>query len=325
MQQARLLELHKRRNFSDKISASIDFIRLHAKPFFKSMLFISGPFVLLGAILMAEGYSSMLNFGALSDPGTAAMVGENFFGYTMPMIAGLLFMFISGTLLIATVYQYVKIYDQKQSTDISVSEVWQGVKSFVWPVLGSLIIFAVVFGLIYFGGIMLAVGVGMASVFFAVIGGILLFCLLMYIGVVYSLVFPIQAFDQKDVFSALTRSLRLIKDKWWSTFGLIIICSVMQTFITYIFMIPWYAVLIAGNLHSLETSALAEPSLVYRIANYTTLSFGFLGGQLLYSFPLLAIAFQYFNLVELKEARGLMNKIETFGQEDTSNKDEEHY
>jgi hypothetical protein len=36
--------------------------------------------------------------------------------------------------------------------------------------------------------------------------------------------------------------------------------------------------------------------------------------MLLSTLPNVGIAFQYFNLVELKEARGLMSQIETIGQ-----------
>jgi hypothetical protein len=46
----------------------------------------------------------------------------------------------------------------------------------------------------------------------------------------------------------------------------------------------------------------------------------------LYALPNVGIAFQYFNLVELREAKGLMEKINSMGQEsNTSNRPEEHF
>jgi hypothetical protein len=48
--------------------------------------------------------------------------------------------------------------------------------------------------------------------------------------------------------------------------------------------------------------------------------------MLLYALPNIGIAFQYFNLVELKEARGLMNQIENLGQAPTdTHRPEEHF
>ena len=319
------LELHKRRDFSAKISAAIDFIRMHARPLIKALVFICGPFIILGAILMAEGYSQFMNLAALSDPGTAATMTEDIFGLSLPLISGMIFTFISGTLLISTVYQYVVIYDYKQSADISINEIWSRVKSFIWIVLGTLVIWTVIFLLIYLGGIFTIAALGEASIAMAIITGVLLAGALIYLGVTFSLVFIIQAFEKKDVFSAFIRSFELIRGKWWSTFGILIVSMMIQSFITYIFMIPWYVTFFAGMLHASEESTLAEPSLLFQIANYATLSLGFLASNLLYAFPLLAIAFQYFNLVELKEARGLMDKIETFGQHDSSEEDEEHY
>ncbi|MCA6074360.1 hypothetical protein [Fulvivirga sedimenti] len=325
MQQGNLLELHKRRDFSAKLSASVDFIRLHARPFIKALTFISGPFIILGAILMADGYGQLMNLSALSDPGTAPVVLENMFGLGIPIISGLIFLFVAGTLLIATVYQYVVIYDEKKSTDISVSEVWQRVKSFMWTVLGSLVIWSIALVIIYLGGVFLVVAFSQVNTFFGVITGIALGIILIYLIVAFSLVFVVQAYDKTDVFTSFGRALKLIRGKWWSTFGLIFVAGLIQSFVSYIFMIPWYVTFFAGTLHAAEETGLSEPSLLFQIANYTTLSLAFLASNLLNAFPLLALGFQYFNLVELKEARGLMNKIETFGQQDTSDEDEEHY
>jgi hypothetical protein len=45
----------------------------------------------------------------------------------------------------------------------------------------------------------------------------------------------------------------------------------------------------------------------------------------LQSLPNVAIAFQYFNLVELKEARGLLSDIDTLGQQPSLPASDEHY
>jgi hypothetical protein len=48
--------------------------------------------------------------------------------------------------------------------------------------------------------------------------------------------------------------------------------------------------------------------------------------MLMYSLPNVGIAFQYFNLVELKEAKGLMTQIENLGQTSPpDNRPEEHF
>jgi hypothetical protein len=46
---------------------------------------------------------------------------------------------------------------------------------------------------------------------------------------------------------------------------------------------------------------------------------------LLNTLPNVGIAFQYFNLVELKEAKGLMTDIDTIGKPQETNRPEEHF
>jgi hypothetical protein len=52
-----------------------------------------------------------------------------------------------------------------------------------------------------------------------------------------------------------------------------------------------------------------------------------IGANLLQAIVFVAIAFQFYNLIERKEAKGLMNKLESFGKttEDTTSKNEETY
>ena len=46
---------------------------------------------------------------------------------------------------------------------------------------------------------------------------------------------------------------------------------------------------------------------------------------MLFCIPLIAVAFQYFNLAELKESKGLMSKIDAFGTTSKEEDEEEHY
>jgi hypothetical protein len=79
-------------------------------------------------------------------------------------------------------------------------------------------------------------------------------------------------------------------------------------------------------MHTIKNSAFEEPSLLSELVNDVFFVLYFLVSFLLYVIPLVGISFQYFNLVELKESRGLMSKIDTIGQapaEPTSS--DEHY
>ena len=46
------IELHRQRDFSSKMNATIEFIKRNFKPLFKCIMYIAGPFVLIGSIAM---------------------------------------------------------------------------------------------------------------------------------------------------------------------------------------------------------------------------------------------------------------------------------
>jgi len=119
--------------------------------------------------------------------------------------------------------------------------------------------------------------------------------------------------EQTGFFTALGRSLKLIRGKWWSTFGLLLITTIIMVLIGYLFSIPFYLFSGASMFSSLSSGEEASSfnqimkilaSIVYNLVVFV-----------LYSIPLIALAFQYFNLVERKESAGLMDKINTMGGE----------
>ena len=63
------IEYHKTRDFGKKINATIEFIKQNFKPLFKAMLFIAGPPIILGSILMAQILDNFMNILTYSTQG----------------------------------------------------------------------------------------------------------------------------------------------------------------------------------------------------------------------------------------------------------------
>ena len=47
-------------------------------------------------------------------------------------------------------------------------------------------------------------------------------------------------FEGKGVFESIGRSFKLIRGKWWSTFGLMIVATVLMYAVSMIFILPFY-------------------------------------------------------------------------------------
>jgi hypothetical protein len=93
--------------------------------------------------------------------------------------------------------------------------------------------------------------------------------------------------------------------------------------ISYIFLIPWYVTMAATALHSTSTEMLDQSTMAWSTIVLFTLYY--LAQMVLGALPNIGIAFQYFNLVELKEAKGLLGRIDTLGQTQPQSTSDEQY
>ncbi|HEX6224170.1 MAG TPA: hypothetical protein VFZ52_07155, partial [Chryseolinea sp.] len=212
------------------------------------------------------------------------------------------------------------------TNQIEVSEVWERVRATFWMYFNTLFLFMI---LLIGAVIVLMIPVGLftaispVAIFFGVI---FLYCGIIYMVVGAALVFIIRTYEDKGFFEAVFRSFKLVKDKWWSTFGLIVVLYMIMGISSYIFLIPFYVITGISALHATTTGAFQEPSLTTEILTIVFFTLYYLAQMILTALPNVGTAFQYFNLVELKEAKGLMEQIETLGQpQPPAHSPEEHF
>ena len=240
----------------------------------------------------------------------------------------IIFFVLSMVLTIATINNYVILYEQQRTSKIEVELVWARVRETFWMYLGTGVLMVFLLMLAY---LILAVVVGLmaaASPFLAFFGIVGVMCVLLYLIVGTSFLFFIRAYEKKGFFESLERSFRLIHGKWWSTFGLVMVLSLIGGIASYILFMPWYAYTLITTLHTVESGVDGTaPSMTSQIVSMFFFTLYYMVQMIGYSLPNVGIAFQYFNLVERKEARGLMNKIESFGQPPVppTHSPDEHY
>ena len=202
----------------------------------------------------------------------------------------------SAMLNFAIIFNFMKIYQKKDPAEITVTEVlnasWKDVLSIF--VLGIITTILIMVGFIAF-----------------IIPGI-------YLMVVLSLSIPILFFEGNGIFESIGRSFKLVKGKWWSTFGLLIVATVLMYAVSMIFVVPFYVFYFLSMFTLIEEIGISADTTSWWFQGGMTLSamFMILGSFLTYSIPMVALSFQYFNLVERQESVGLMSEIE---QLDTDN------
>src|SRR5690606_19153177 len=142
--------------------------------------------------------------------------------------------------------------------------------------LGTIFLYWFLLVVAYFLVVLVIVGTAALSPFLAFFAAVAVIIGFMYVVVSMSLLFVIQAFERKNFFEAASRCFFLIKDKWWSTFGLLFILSLVQSTISSIFLIPWYINFFVTMMHSIEGGPMEDPSFFQELINSIFMTLYFL-------------------------------------------------
>jgi hypothetical protein len=322
------INFHQTRDFSRKMSVTFEFVRENFRSLGKSIMVIAGPPVLVASVMMGSFIGDF--FGASMSAAGNPEAFQNLVtsvNFWLQIGLAIVFMLLSSVLTIATINNYMLLYDQLRTTRIEVEAVWQKVRDTFWMYLGTGFLLTVMIVAAYIVMVIVIALLAAASPFLIFFGVVGVICGLFYLIVGCSLVFIIRGYERVGFFEAITRSFKLIQGKWWSTFGLIMVLYLIVGTVSYIFIIPWYVFTLVSTLHDVESGVVSQPSTGYQIMTIVFFTLYYLVQMILYALPNVGVAFQYFNLVERKEARGLMNQIENFGQSapTTTRAPDEHY
>lgn len=326
METIEVITLQRARDFGRRINATFEFIKQNFKGLTKSIMVIAGPSVLLSSALLATMASDLFGIfsSAVGNPDVMLTYFMSVSFWAQVVLIMVLF-FVSSVITIATFNGYVILYDEKKTNRIEVQDVWNKVRSSFWMYAGSVILFSFVVIALYVAVIMISMIFAMISelfVFIAILG--------IYLGIIYfmvgaSMTFFIRDYEKKGFFEALSRSFKLVKGKWWSTFGFGFVIYLIMSSVAGLIVIPFYIIMLVQVFHSVDSGV--EPQFTSGMQWSFIIFFTvyYLVSIILNMLPNIAIAFQYFNLVELKEARGLINQFENIGQQAPGRTEEEQY
>jgi hypothetical protein len=267
------IEFRKVRDFGGLLNVTFDYIKKNFKVLLKSNLLISAPFILLAGVFMGLYQSSMFNFSANYD---LQQIG-------IPFLLAMFFMILSYLIITIVTYSHLMVYKQSETGVFDIDEIWQMVKKSFFMIL--------------FTGIGYTFVVGFGFIFLIIPG--------VYLSIALSLIFIVRLEEGLGFFDAVNRCIKLIKGNWWFTFGLIIVVGIIQGFLGFALYVPNYIVMIFVAFTGINSESSGLNRTLYIISSIISSL-----GALLYVISTVAIAFQYYNLVERKEAPGLLQQID---------------
>ncbi|UPL48077.1 hypothetical protein [Hymenobacter sublimis] len=312
----------RERDFSQKIEATFDFIRVHATPLGRVLATLVLPLALVTGIGVGLLQGQMLStFGDMTRQARLGLPRDILPPiFTSPslwitMLGGLLLFVI----LHLVVYGYVVLRASKTDSDAPVTpaEVWALVKSRFLGMVGSFI----GLGVLFIVG-MMAVGllIGLFSVALAAVAGawvgivavLAIYLFMIYAMVALSLYFVVWLREERGFFGSIRRCFQLVWGKWWSTFGLIMVMFLMLWLIMVLVLVVLstaglpFTDLMSGR--STDLSPLVRVLFIVYSAIQTLISLVF------YPLIMIAISFQYFNLVERRDGEGTRLLVDSIGQ-----------
>ena len=288
------IQFYKLRDFGEKMSTTVEFIKVNFKKLSWSLLLIGGPVAVIVALVFRDIFSNMFKFMDFTD---GSGLGDFFTRLGLDYFVMLSLTWIATMMIVSVTYQFMIKYNNDDLEDFSVGELFaESFKRLPGLLLLSFIILIIT----------------MVGFFIFVIPGI-------YLGIVFTLAYPIYMFDKEaGIGEALSRPFTLIRGKWWSTFGTALIGYLMAYAIQVVFSLPFLVVYFM-ELFSMIEEMPEDPNSIVGVfsSSYMTIAMAvqYIGQYVSLCIPFIAIAYQYSNLVERNEGRGLMAEIDDFDKE----------
>ncbi|MCK0161994.1 hypothetical protein [Allomuricauda sp. F6463D] len=285
------IEFKKQRELGDVLSDSFAFIRNEFKPFFRTVLKIVGPYILVMLISMGFYMYTIGDIFNLSTIGTTTGSTYSPIIMVLAVVALMISSIAAYVLAQGTVLNYIKSYiNNKGTTDYD--EIHKGVYGSFWSLIGL--------------GILVGLSV-MMGIFFCVIPGV-------YLAVPLSISFAILVFLKKDVLESYQYSFNLIKENWWITFVTLFVIYIIVAVASYAFSLPgviymWIKMgIFSGEMDAENFNIFNDP--IYLILNIL----GTLVQFLMNIIFLVATSLIFFNLNEKKNFTGIFERIDNLGK-----------
>ncbi len=258
-----------KRELSEIISDSFDFIKQEIKPLSRLLLIYVLPFIILYAIGQIYMQRNLFSKIDLTDQ---EMLMNNIGPFYLNLFVLVFFGVFVQSLLFGTYYSYVEAYIKHGKDNFSISDISPTLFSNSLLALGASLVFALI---VFFGTIM------------CFVPGI-------YFANTFSLAIFILIFQKQGIGNALSRSWKLVNSQWWNTFALNLVGLVIIIGINILLSIPNMLINTTNNLTFQGPANMdAFPDWYWFYNGLSTVII-----TVLMIIPATFHAFQYFNLEE---------------------------
>jgi hypothetical protein len=293
------IRLRQSRDFGEIINDTIVFIIQNWKGLLKIYAVLCGFFIAGNMV-----FSILFQFRVINTHKETLGGGNVYSSYGslgIEYFMLLLFGFLNLVACILTMSSFVVIYNQKNGEMPTVPDVWMYFKYYFWRVSGSLLLLVIMFIPTVFICILPAMAMTILSPAAGGVTGVI--CVLVpmcYFITVLSLFFPIMIGENASFGRAFGKCFKLIKKKFWSSFGVIFVVTILVYSIYLLLIIP-AAIVSNGGITFLAYNVSAVVVIIYCVCMSLV--------QVVNIVPITGMMMAYYSYVEDKESIGLMERI----------------
>jgi hypothetical protein len=305
MEEKTLIRLYQRRTFSEKFSATIDFVRENWKPILKYFTYFMLPFAIIQGVVFEGMMNAMPNDNTNSD--LSQLLGSLFFAkYGAYMLIYVIVSLIVGSMVFSMIQLYATREGRLQN--LQIGELWNSMKQNLWRLL-----FAEVIMFVIFVAYTLVIVVTAVVSLYTLILTIPAFFVMM-VPLVFLL--PVSVFDKASLSTLVVRTFKFGFITWGGTFGFIFVISLVANIISGIATTPWYVIyLFQYMMPMIHHSQSLSPSVGMEICSYLSGIFMAYGNSLSSVLVLIGVAFQYGHATEVCENVTIDSEIDKFDKE----------
>jgi len=309
------IEFNKSRDFSETLTISFAFIKQNFKGFFKTILFLVGPLLLINAILSGIYLQNMFDVNSI-------IAGNRFPSEIFSPIYFLIIIFsiVANIMLVGIAYEYIILYEKKGLNNFTINDVWNAfvadlglIVSTFFFLIGVLILFGFAFAII---SLLLSLLGLVGAVLIGIIFLVTFFLLGPPLVFLISAIYPIRIRERIGNVAAFTKAYYLTKANFGSTWLIIFISYLIVIVLALVLAIP--AAIFGGMaaMHSVDDASSMSSLLLTAVNVVSTF-----GGSLVNSLLFIIIGFHYFSINEKENGDGLLDRINQIGQHNENNDD----
>lgn len=313
------INFRQTRDFTEVFNVSVKFMRQNFGAFFRSIVLVAGPFVLFSSVAAGYYQANAISFSSVTTVGSFDFLSR--FGWT----AGIFFLasIISNLVVIGTVFSFMICYNEKGPGNVLVSDV----SSKLFKNFGRIIVTFLSFLLLMLPLVAIAVGLGFAFVsagtgmiFLYVL--ILFFCLLIIMPPLFwfsTSVYLSVLNDDVGPFTAFRKVSKVMRGNFWWTWVIVFCALLLIGIISFVFSLPQVIYQFVLTFSAIKGGG-GEVSTAFIIVTAICTFFT----TVVHSTLHIISGFHYYSLVEEKDGKGLLERIDEIGNTQINNVEQQY-